>query len=233
MDFAYPANWYSSLDFLTAQTVTQISIFLPRLFGALLVLIIGAFIARLLKSIAVRVLSAIHLSKWVKDTPIEHFVNNAEFGQKIEVVLGSILYWLIMLIVLHTSVSILGLEPISQVLSRLLNYLPNVISAILVLFFGTLLAGVIESVVKASIKTIDGRSARLLGKVASYLVISITIMAAISELGIAREFIMVLFIGLVTMLSLGVALAVGLGGQDVVRKILNNWYERTMKEVKE
>lgn len=233
MDFAYPVNWYSSLDFLTTQTVSQISLFLPRLFGALLVLILGAFFARLIKRLAVKLMSTLQLSKIVKNTPIEHFVVNGEFGQRIEDVLGSILYWLVMLIVVHTSVSILGLEPLSAVLSRLLNYLPNVISAILVLFFGTLLAGVIESVVKASIKTIDGRSARLLGKVASYLVMSITLMAAVSELGIAKEFIMILFVGLVAMLSLGVGLAVGLGGQDVVRKMLNSWYDQTLKEVKE
>jgi small-conductance mechanosensitive channel len=138
-----------------------------------------------------------------------------------------------MLIVLHTSVTILGLEPLSAVLDKLLNYLPNIISAILVLFIGTLLAGVVESVVKGSIKTIDGKSSRFLGKIASYLVVSLTIMAAISELGIASEFITIIFIGFIAMLSVGVGLAVGLGGQDVVRKVLNTWYDRTVAEVKE
>lgn len=233
MDFVYPANWYSSVDYVTAQTAAQISLFLPRFIGAILVLIFGAFIARVIKRLAIRLMSALQFSRWIKDTPIEHFVQNAEVGQKIEEILGSILYWVVMLVVIYTSVSILGLQPLSEVLSRLLNYLPNVISAILVLFFGTLLAGVIESVVKASVRTVDGRSGRLLGRIASYLVMIITIMAAVSELGIAREFIMILFIGFVSMVSLGTALAVGLGGQDVVRKILNSWYDKTLKEVKE
>lgn len=234
MDFStYPANWYNSFALIFAQTASQVSLFLPRLVGALLVLILGAFVAKFLKRVVVKVFDTLKISQGIKNTPIEHFVSNAEVGQKIEEILGSIVYWLVMLLIVQTSVTILGLEPLSAVLNRIINYLPNIIAAVLVLFFGTLLAGVLESVVKGSIKTIDGRSSRILGKVASYLVISITLMAAVSELGIASEFIMILFIGLVAMVTLGAGLAIGLGGQDLVRKMLSAWYEKTLKEVRE
>lgn len=233
MDFGYPANWYNSFSLISTTSVAQISAFLPRLGGALLVLIVGALVAKLLKRVVVKLFDALSVSSLIKNTPIEHFVTNTEVNQKIEEILGSIVYWLVMLVVVQTSVTILGLEPLSEVLNRVINYLPNVIAAILVLFFGTLLAGVVESVVKGSIKTIDGRSARMLGKIASYLVMSITLMAAISELGIASEFIMIIFVGFIAMLSIGVGLALGLGGQDVVRKMLNTWYEKTLKEVSE
>lgn len=233
MDPVMLNSWYASGAGMLGGITAQISIYVPRILGALLVLLIGSAVAKILKKIVVKVLEAIRLSSLVRGTPIEHFLTNAELGHKFEEVIGSIFYWLIMLVVLHTSVSILGLEPVSAVLARVLNYLPNVFSAILVLFFGVLLAGVVESVVKGSIKSIDGKSSRILGRVSSYLVMSITVLAAISELGIASEFIMILFIGFVAMLSLGVGLAVGLGGQDLVKKVLDKWYERTMNEVSE
>ena len=81
------------------------------------------------------------------------------------------------------------------------------ISAILILVIGLLLAGLVESLVKGSIKTIDGKSARLLGKLASYLVVILAVMIAISELGIAQEFILVMFVGFVSFLALGLGLA--------------------------
>lgn len=233
METTFPATWYDSFSLFTSQFIAQLSLFLPRILAAFLVLIIGAFLAKALKRVVIKLLETLRVSAMLKNTPVEHFVTNSEVGQRIEVIIGSIFYWLGMLIVLHTAVTILGLEPLSNVLDKLLNYLPKIISAILVLFIGTLLAGLVESVVKGSIKTIDGKSSRFLGKVASYLVVSLAIMAAISELGIASEFITIIFVGFVSMLTLGVGLAVGLGGQDVVRKVLNQWYEQTLKEVKE
>lgn len=233
MDPNLPTAWYNSFTVISTQVLTEVSAFLPRIIAALLVLIIGAALAKAVKKIIIRLLEALRLSSLLKDTPIEHFLANAELGHKLEEIVGSVFYWLGMLIVLHTTVTILGLDPLSELLSKVLNYLPNVISAVLVLFFGTLLAGVVESLVKGSIKSIDGRSSRFIGKVASYIVITVTVLAAISELGIAREFITILFVGFVAMISLGVGLALGLGGQEVVRKMLGTWYEQTLKEVKE
>ncbi len=225
-------EFYNSLQLMTVETVSEISSYLPRLIAAILILIIGAALARGLKKVVVKLLETVKVSSWIKNTPVEHFFANAEFGEKIEGVLGSIVYWLLMLVVIHTTVSVLGLSSLSGVLDRVINYIPHIISSILVLFFGVLVAGVVESLVKGSIRSIDGKSARLLGRVSSYLVMIIFVLAAINELRIASEFIMVIFIGFVSMLSLGLALALGLGGQDVVREVLRNWYDQTSKEVK-
>lgn len=224
-------NFESTFSYVSAQTLTQISVYLPRIVIALLILIIGSAIARALKKVVVAVLDKLMLARVVKNTPVDLFLKNAEFGQRFEVVIGSVLYWLIMLVVLHLSVSVLGLEPVSALLERVLSYIPRIISAVLVLFFGVLMAGVVESLVKGAIKSIDGQSSRLLGKVASYLIVSISVLAAVSELGIATQFILILFIGLVAMLALGFGLAIGLGAKDVVNQALTAWYNRTMKEV--
>lgn len=223
---------YTSLSVLTTETLAEISVFLPRLAAAILILIIGAGVARGVKGLVVRLLEALKVSNWVKNTPVEHFFKNAEFGEKMEGVLGSIVYWVLMLVVIHSTVSVLGLSSLTHVLDRVLAYVPRIISSVLVLFFGLLVAGVVESLVKGSIMSIDGKSARLLGKVSSYLVLIIVVLAAINELGIASEFIMVMFVGFIVMLSLGLGLAIGLGGQHIVKDMLTSWYKQTSKEVK-
>jgi hypothetical protein len=149
------------------------------------------------------------------------------------VVIGSVVYWLLMLIVIHTTVSVLGLTSLSFILEKILAYLPHIISAILILFIGIVLSGILESLIKGSIRSIDGRSARLLGKVSSYLVLVLTVMVAISELGIASEFMMILFMGFVGSLALGVGLALGLGGQHLVRTFLEDWYSNYSSQTKE
>ena len=225
-------QFYASISVLTTEILTEISAFLPRLVAALLILLIGAGVAKGVKGLIVKLLEALKVADWVKNTPVEHFFKNAEFGEKMEGVLGGIIYWILMLVVIHSTVSVLGLASLTHVLDRVLAYVPRIISSVLVLFFGLLVSGLVESLVKGSIMSIDGKSARLLGKVSSYLVLSIAILAAINELRIASEFIMVLFIGFVTMLSLGFGLAIGFGGQGVVKDMLTKWYKQTSKEVK-
>lgn len=224
-------QFYQSFSLFTNQILTELSSFLPRLTAALLILVIGTAIAKTLKGLTIKLLEALKISNWVKNTPVEHFVKHAQLGEKIESMIGSIVYWLLMLVVLHSTVSVLGLASLSIVLDRVIAYIPRVMSAILVLFFGVLVAGVIEGLVKGSIMSISGRNARLLGKVASYLVLTIAILAAVNELRIASEFIMVMFVGFIAMLALGFGLAIGLGGQSVVKEILTKWYQQTAKEI--
>lgn len=222
---------YQSLNILTVETLSELSVFLPRLAAALLILLIGAAVARAMKGLVIKLLETLKVGNWIKNTPVEHFLKDAEFGEKIEGVLGSVVYWLLMLVVIHSTVSVLGLSSLTHVLDRVIGYVPRVISSVLILFFGVLVAGVVESLVKGSIMSIDGKSARLLGKVASYLVLTIAVLAGINELRIASEFIMVLFVGFVAMLSLGLGLAIGLGGQHVAKEMLGKWYQQTTQEI--
>lgn len=214
------------------EILNQLTAYLPRLGAGLLVLIIGATVAKWLRKLLVSFLKNSKANSLVKNTPVEHFLKNAEL-QQVENVVGSVVYWLLMIIILHTVVSILGLSSLTVVLERVIEYIPRVISAVLILFFGVLVAGVTESLVKGAIKSIDGRSSRLLGKLTSYIMIILFVLAAISELGIAREFILILFIGLVSMLTIGFGLAFGLGGQDLVKKLLQEWYSQFSNEIKE
>ena len=117
-----------------------------------------------------------------------------------------------------------------DILEKILSFIPNVISAILILFFATLLAGLVESLVKGSIRNIDPKTGRALGKISSYLVITIGILIGISELGIASEFILILFVGFVSAMALGLGLALGLGGQDLVKKLLDSYYKENIKK---
>ena len=191
-----PNSIYDSLVFLSNQLLTDIVIYLPRFIMAILILVIGSALAKTFKKVSVKVMESLRVSKAFKKTPVEHFLKNAEIGNKLEEVIGSILYWAVMLVVIHTTVSVLGLTSLTILLTRVLSYLPTVLSAVIILFFGILIAGVVESLVKGSIKSVDGKSSRLLGKISSYGVMVVTVLAAISELGIASEFIFIIFIGI-------------------------------------
>lgn len=218
-------NAYQSLSIIFLQTLAEFSIYLPRLVAALAVFIIGTAFAKTIRHIVVKALDSIKLTKTLSNTPIEHFLENTEVSKRIEQVIGMVVYWLIMLVIIQTTIAILGLTSLSIILERILGFIPNIISAVVILFFAVLLAGLVESLVKGSIKSIDPKTGRALGKVSSYLVMMVGLLIGVSELGIASEFILILFVGLVGAVSLGLGLALGLGGKDLVKKLLEAYYK--------
>ena len=102
----------------------------------------------------------------------------------------------------------------------------------IVLAIGVLLAGMVEGLVKGALASVDLRSARLMGKIASYTTVTIATLAAFSELQIASSFINILFIGFVAMLALGFGLAIGLGAKDLISVVLAEWYKDLKKQLK-
>ena len=226
-------TWYDTVMIGFSQAFAEMAVFVPKTILGIVVLLIGVTIAKLLRSVTIKFFESLRVSSLVKNTPVEQFFKNGELSTKVEEVLGSVVYWLLMLVVVHTAVTVVGLTSLSIILSKILGYLPHVFASVLILFIGILVSGIVESLVKGSIKSINGRSARLLGKVSSYLVLVLTVMMAISELGIASQFIMILFVGFVACLSLALGLAFGLGGQHIVKQLLHDSYSSIKKQVEE
>jgi hypothetical protein len=217
-------NIWTAISSLAMQIVTGIGAYFPNLLGGLLVFVLGIVISNWIKQLVVKGLQALKFETLIKDTKIREYLVKAEITAKAEEILGSIVKWLVLITFFIAATNIWGLRTVSDLLAGILGYLPRIISAVIVFALGILLAGIVEGGVKAGLGSIDLHSARLMGKLASYLVVIITGLAAISELQIAQNFINILFIGFVATLTIGIGLAFGLGAKDTVSKFLDRWY---------
>jgi len=224
------SNWQEAVFVAAANIFTQFFNFLPSLFGALLIFIVGLILAKWAKVIIVKVLSAVKLDKVLRKIGLEPFLSQADIKLKAEVIIGEIARWLIIIIFFIAGVNVLGLTTVGSVLASVLSFVPNIVSAILILTVGVLLAGLVEGLIKGAVNQIDPKTGRLLSKVASYLVVIVAALAAINELGIAQSLINILFMGIITTLALGIGLAIGLGAKDLVSKMLMDWYSKGKKK---
>lgn len=215
-----------------SQLSSDIIAFLPTFLVSLIVFLFGLFVARASRNLIIKLFSALHLSKFTSSPSLIKFFKKAQIEKKVEAVFGEIVRWLIILVFSITSLNLLGLNTLTQVLTGILNYLPSFFGALVILLAGTLLAGFLEKVVKASLAGFDVRTSRIMGKFTSYLVMVIVILAAISQLGIAQYFINILFIGFVAIITLALGLGLGLGSQDLIKKILEEWYKNLKKQIK-
>lgn len=224
--------WRSALYAVWMGAVGTTFSFMPNILGAVLVGVLGIIIGSWVRSVTVKSLQMLRFENLIKDSKFKAFLVKAEVTDKVEEVIGSILKWLIVLTFFIAATNIVGLTTVSNVLGGVLAYVPNVISAVIVLAIGILLAGIVESVVKGALASVDLKTSRLMGKIASYAVVTIATLAAFSELRIASAFINILFIGFVSMLALGFGLAIGLGAKDLVSKVLVEWYKDLKTELK-
>ncbi len=206
--------------------------YIPTLLAAMFVFVVGLILANWLKLIVVKLLNALRLSELLNRGGLKHFLENAEITQKIETVLGELVRYLTILIFFVASINLLGLRTVTEVLNGLLGYLPSIFAAVIIFGAGVVLAGFLEKIVKGSLGGIDVKLSRLMAKFTSYLVVVFTVLAAISQLGIAKNLIDTLFIGFVSMLALALGLSLGLGSKDLVKTVLEDWYKNFRKDLK-
>jgi hypothetical protein len=224
--------WETALYSVWNSTMGSFLTLLPNILGAVLVASIGLILGNWVKSITIKSLQMLRFENLIKDSKFKAFLIKAEVTEKVEEVIGAILKWLIVLTFFIAATNILGLTTVSNVLGGVLSYVPNIVSAVIVMAIGVLLAGLIEGLVKGALATVDLKTARLMGKIASYTVVTITTLAAFAELKIASSFINILFIGFVAMLALGFGLAIGLGAKDVIGQALSDWYKELKHDLK-
>ena len=225
--------WTRSLNIAWDQTMGSLVAYIPRVVFAILIAILGVMIGNYVSKLIAKALRLVKFDQLVSDSKFQLFLKKAEITHKLEDLIAAAFKWIIVITFFISATSIAGLSSVAVVLTGVLSYVPSVVSAVLVLALGVLLAGLVEGLVKGSLSSIDLKTARLMGKVSSYTVVTIAILAALSELNIAASFINILFIGFVSMLSLGFGLAIGLGAKDLVSKILGEWYKQIQKELKD
>ncbi len=215
-----------------SNVLSNLVSFIPTIIAAVLIILAGVLVGKWLRWFTVKLLETVRLSAAIKDTAVEKFLQKAEITATIEHVIGNIVRWLVILVFFIAATNLLGLSPVSDFLTSILRYIPNVISAALILTVGVIVAGLVESLVKGSLAQINASTGRLVSKIASYMIMVFTILAAFAELNIASDLINTLFIGFVAMLAIGLGLAFGLGAKDLVAKILDVWYQDLKKDLK-
>ncbi|QVM93025.1 mechanosensitive ion channel [Pseudomonas entomophila] len=223
--------WTQSL--VTAMTAlwTKVANFIPNLFGALVVVLLGFVVAKLLDTLLSKVLAKFGLDRLMSGTGLTKMLARVGIQVPISTLIGKVVYWFVLLIFLVSAAESLGLERVSATLDMLALYLPKVFGAALVLLAGVLLAQLANGLVRGAAEGIGLEYAAGVGRIVQGLVIIISISVAISQLEVKTDLLNhVIVIGLITV-GLAVALAMGLGSREIAGQILAGIYVRELYQV--
>ncbi len=210
----------------TQQFFNEIAVALPKIIGALLILLIGWIIARVVKRLVVRGLKLVRFNVLTEKSGIEKFLS--EGGVKVSSIalIGTLVYWIIMLVVILATLNSLKLTAASTLFNEIMLYIPNIIVAIIILILGIYFARLISQVLITSLKNMQEATAVIIGRITYYSIIVLTVFIILGQLNIAEEIATSAFIILFGAICLAFGLAFGFGGKDWAADIIKKYLKK-------
>ncbi len=205
--------------------------FLPDLIGALLILWIGWIIAGILAKLVTNLLRKIHFNEATEKAGLNRFLKSAGVSKDASEVMGEIVKWFFRVIALVAAFSVLQLPALTAALTGILNFIPNLAIALVIILIGGLLANFVGEFVKGAATSAGFKNAGMVSNIARYAILYVAVIAALGQIGVASNIINALFIATVAGLALAFGLAFGLGGRDTAAKIWENTYSAAQENL--
>jgi hypothetical protein len=168
--------------------------FLPALIGAAIILIIGWFVAGLLARLIERALKAIGFESAVERSGIGDFIRRSGTRLSTSGVIATLVKYFIFLIFVQAAANVLGIPQLTEIINRIILFIPNVVIAMAIIVVGSLIARFLSGLVRSSVSELGVGSPNLLATLTQYIVIGFSVIAAIDQLGIAATLINTLLI---------------------------------------
>jgi hypothetical protein len=207
----------------------QIGAFLPRLLIALIVVLGGWLLAKLARFTVVKALRAINFNVLTERAGLDNFLRQGGMPGDTTSLFGVLVYWLVILAALLIAFNGLGLTYITDLLGRVVWFVPNIFVALLVLAFGSYFARFVGDTVTAYCRNIKLQDAVFLGKLAQYAIMVFVVLIALDQIKVGGDIVRESFLVILAGVVFALALAFGLGGKDWAAERIEQWWPRERK----
>jgi Conserved TM helix/Mechanosensitive ion channel len=200
--------------------------FTPNLLAAIIVLVVGYFVSKLVARAITMLCERAGLQRAAERSGLWESMSHMGIRRNVPGIIGTIAFWGLMLVFLMAGFSILSITQVSTAIAAAVAYIPNVLVATVMVVVGLLVAGFLRGVIATSADRTGITYAEHLANGCYYIMTLMVFMAAFAQLHIEfallNQAILIVFGGL----ALGFGLAFGLGGRDVMAGILAGYYVR-------
>jgi hypothetical protein len=191
--------------------------------------VIGLLVAFLFKYILRAILRLTKLDRVSEEAGASRILRLAHLPS-MSVLLSRTIFWVTWFGFILIGLSVLGVAGLQEQISRLFQFLPEVFVGILILFLGLMTANFLSRTALLAAVNAGYPSPRILSWSIRFVIWILAISMTLEELGVARQTVISAFSIIFGALMLGLAIAFGLGGQDLARKSLEKYLGDTKKE---
>jgi small-conductance mechanosensitive channel len=219
---------FDDLGSLFLEIKDSLIAFLPKFIFALIVLLIGYLIARLVQTLVRRFVR--NTDRFIANQKLKSHLRNRDLEHS-SIFISKTLYWIILVLFITLASEIMGMPVITAWLSGIVQYLPNIFAAIIIVFVGIIGGRLLADVILSATTKTGITYGYVLSKIVQYSILLITILIAIDQIGIDIALLTTILSVVIATLLFGAALSFGLGAKTSVSNILASYYlHNTYKE---
>jgi hypothetical protein len=212
--------WRTAITDSFNKFLGKVTTFLPNLLAMITIIIIGFFIAWILKKFLFRFLKAIQFDRVSERWGLPHILSKGGVIYSPADLLSRFFYWVIVLITLILGINALEVAATQNFISHFFNYLPHLFAAMIILAIGYLIAIFLGQATLIAAVNAQMESAKILSRAVRWFIIILSLTMTLYHLGIAEKVIVAAFSITFGGIVLALAIAFGWGGKELAKNFL-------------
>ncbi|MEJ8853963.1 hypothetical protein WKW79_05255 [Variovorax robiniae] len=202
----------------------QIGAYLPRLFFAAVVIVAGWLIAKVVRFAVTKGLRAANFGVLTQRSGMDNFLKQGGLNKDTSDLIGLLAYGMVLLAALIIAFNGLGLTYITDLLGRVMWFVPNVFVAMMVLAFGSYFAKFVGDAVIHYGRGNKLADAVFFGKVVRYAIMIFVVLIALDHVKVGGDIVRESFLVILAGVVFALALAFGLAGKDWAADRISQWW---------
>jgi hypothetical protein len=200
----------------------EILLFIPNLLAAIIIFIVGWFIAIWIGKLIAGILNKLQFDSIFEKTGWKDALSNADVKVEPSSFVGAICKWILVVVFLMIATEIMGWTAFAGLLGGIVAWMPNLVVAIIILVVAIVISDILEKLVKVSAKKMGVSFVNFLGTMVKWAIYIFAGLAVLLQIGITPKIVEILIIGFVGTLTLALGLSFGLGGKDAAARLIED-----------
>lgn len=204
---------------------------IPGLLLGIIVLLIAWLLARIISSGFERLLKTVKFDQFAERMKLTTFLEQMGIQMSPSALIGRFIYWIFVLLIIASAAETLNWTAVSYQIQRFLDYVPNLVTAILVFIVGAYLASLVRDFVRSSTNSLGISTGRILSTVIYYVLFIMVILTAMEQAKIDTKILSTNLLIIIAAIMLAAAISYGFASKDVLSNILAGFFiKRTFQK---
>jgi hypothetical protein len=214
------------LDAALQQAWTNVATFTPKLIGFLIILLLGYLVAKIIAKLLNTLLERVGFDRAVERGGIKQAMARSRYDASD--LAAKLIYYTVMLFVLQLAFGVFGPNPISDIITSIIAFLPKIFVAIVIVVVAAAIGSAAREIVNASLGGLP--YGRILANLAGGAILIVGVFAALNQLEIAPAILNGLFYAILAVIAGTAIVAIGGGGVIPMRRKWEQYLARLEQE---
>ena len=200
-----------TVENILSDLATAVTELVPRLFGAVIVVLLALVVAVMLRGLAARLLEALGVDELAERTGAASSLRQLGYNRGPSRLLGLVLFWAALLVGVAGALSVLGISSLEQAINQIANLFGRALVALVIMIAGVMAAGWLAELVARGAENAGLRGSNVFRRVVFVTVVAVTALVAAGQLGLETSYLILLSIVFLATIGLITALVLGQG----------------------